>query len=76
MNYSYSLFVNTYAREGRVKMDVPDSFGLDMNAPDWGLHLVPFDIKCKVIKQIKEFLKQDLTNNYITELNKVIKLLS
>ena len=57
-------------------MDVPDSFGLDMNAPDWGLHLVPFDIKCKVIKQIKEFLKQDLTNNYITELNKVIKLLS
>ena len=66
LNNSYSLFVNTYAREGRVKM----------NAPDWGLHLVPFDIKCKVIKQIKEFLKQDLTNNYITELNKVIKLLS
>ena len=72
LNNGYSLFVNTYAREGRVKM----------NAPDWGLHLVPFDIKWKVIKQIKEYLREDkipfvkLSDNYIVQLNKVIKLLS
>jgi hypothetical protein len=54
-----------------------------MNAPDWGLHLVPFDIKWKVIKQCKEYLREDnktpfvkLSDNYIAQLNKVIKLLS
>jgi MoaA/NifB/PqqE/SkfB family radical SAM enzyme len=73
LNNGYSLFVNTYAREGRVKM----------NAPDWGLHLVPFDVKWKVIKQIKEYLREDnripfakLSDNYIAQLNKVIILLS
>ena len=67
LNNGYSLYVNTYSREGARLIKI---------TPDWGLHLVPFDIKCKVIKQCKEFLKQDLTDNYIVQLNKVIKLLS
>ena len=57
-------FINTYSLHGRS------------NSPDWGLHLVPFDIKWKVIQQCKEFLKKDLTDNYKLQLNKVIKLLS
>ncbi len=64
LNNGYELFVNTYSKHGRS------------NSPDWALHSVPFDIKWKVIKQIKEFLKKDLTDNYIEQLNKVIKLLS
>ena len=56
--------VNTYSKHGRT------------TSPDWGLHLLPFDIKWKVIKQCEEFLKKDLTNNYQLQLNKVIKLLS
>jgi sulfatase maturation enzyme AslB (radical SAM superfamily) len=64
LNNDYKIFVNTYSLHGRT------------NSPDWGLHLVPFDIKWKVIKQCKEFLKKDLSDNYIAQLNKVIKLLS
>jgi MoaA/NifB/PqqE/SkfB family radical SAM enzyme len=64
LNNGYKLFINTYSKRGRY------------NSPDWGLHLVPFDVKWKVIKQCKEFLKKDLTDNYKLQLNKVIKLLS
>ena len=64
LNNDFEIFVNTYSK------------ALRKNSPDWGLHLVPFDIKWKVIQQCKEFLKKDLTNNYKLQLNKVIKLLS
>jgi MoaA/NifB/PqqE/SkfB family radical SAM enzyme len=64
LNNDFEIFVNTYSKAVRK------------NSPDWGLHLVPFDIKWKVIKQCKEFLKKDLTGNYKLQLNKVIKLLS
>ena len=71
LNNGYELFVNTYSKHGRS------------NSPDWALHLVPFDVKWKVIKQIKEYLREDnrilftkLSDNYIAQLNKIIKLLS
>ncbi len=72
LNNGYKIFINTYSKRGRI------------NSPDWGLHLVPFDIKWKVIKQCKDFLEKNLNNihnpilqqNYKAQLNKVIKLLS
>jgi len=73
LSNGYNLFVNMYTREGREGYVTT---GQKIYSPDNGLHLVPFDIRCKVIEQCKEFLKQDLTPNYITELNKVIRLLS
>ena len=71
LNNGYKIFINTYSLQGRV------------NSPDWGLHLVPFDVKWKVIKQCKEYLREDnkipfvkLPDNYIEQLKRIIKLLS
>lgn len=71
----YKMFVNTLSLRGNDE-EIDWWLFQRANAPDWGLHLVPFDIKWKVIKQCKELLKKDLDQNYKKELNKVIILLS